>query len=77
MYVYSNIPIPGLQSVIIKKSEEIGGDFHLYVEVPKKSHKCKSCGEWTQRIHDYRTQKIQHLKLFERTTYLFYRKRRY
>ncbi|MFC2947526.1 transposase family protein [Virgibacillus sediminis] len=27
-----------------------------------------------ERIHDYRTQKIQHLKLFERRTYIFYRK---
>lgn len=75
--MYSNMPVPGLQNVIIKKSDEVNGDFHLHVEVPKKKHRCKQCGEWTQRIHDYRTQKIQHLKIFERTTYLFYRKRRY
>ncbi|KGX88355.1 hypothetical protein N781_11430 [Pontibacillus halophilus JSM 076056 = DSM 19796] len=31
--MYSNIRVPGLQSVIIKKSEEIGGDFYLHVEV--------------------------------------------
>src|SRR5690606_24651283 len=31
----------------------------------------------TRRIHDYRVQKIKHLKWFERLTYIFYRKRRY
>ncbi|NGP46942.1 transposase, partial [Bacillaceae bacterium SIJ1] len=29
------------------------------------------------RVHDYRIQKVQHLKVFERTTEMFYRKRRY
>ncbi|MGP4078262.1 ISL3 family transposase, partial [Halobacillus sp. K22] len=62
---------------MIKKSEEVEGNFHLHVELPRKKHRCMDCGEWTDRIHDYRTQKIQHLKMFERTTSIFYRKRRY
>ncbi|WP_406564912.1 transposase family protein [Bacillus alkalisoli] len=28
-------------------------------------------------MHDYRMQKIKHLKIFERHTLLFYRRRRY
>ncbi|MBD8006522.1 transposase family protein [Bacillus norwichensis] len=29
-----------------------------------------------RKIHDYRAQKIKHLKWFGRLTYLFYKKRR-
>ncbi|WP_085991354.1 ISL3 family transposase [Oceanobacillus senegalensis] len=77
MYMYFNMKLPGLEEMKITKTEEIEGSFHIHVQLPKKPHKCPSCGEITERIHDYRVQKIQHLKLFERRTYIFYRKRRY
>ncbi len=69
--------LPGLEDVIITRTEELEGSYYLHVKLPIKKHKCPACGELTSRVHDYRTQKIQHLKLFERTTYLLYRKRRY
>ncbi|MBM7684276.1 transposase [Pullulanibacillus pueri] len=72
-----NMNLPGLEDVKITKTEEINGSFYLYIEVPRKKHKCPVCGERTNKVHDYRTQKVQHLKVFERTSYLFYRKRRY
>lgn len=40
-------------------------------------HKCPNCGAKTRKIHDYRIQKIKHLKWFERLSYIFYKKRRY
>ncbi|MBM7552259.1 transposase [Thalassobacillus pellis] len=72
-----NMTLPGLEEVNITKSEEVEGALLLHITVPKKAQRCPLCGERTSRIHDYRTQKIQHLKVFERTSYLFYRKRRY
>ncbi|MFB4166267.1 transposase family protein, partial [Alteribacillus sp. JSM 102045] len=70
--MYFNMKWPGLEDVVVTKTEEIGEAFYLHVEVPRKSHRCPACGERTSRVHDYRIQKIQHLKVFERTSYLFY-----
>ncbi|MBU8909050.1 transposase family protein, partial [Desertibacillus haloalkaliphilus] len=72
-----NMNIPGLEGVIITKSEVVEDTWQLSIELPKVVHRCPSCGEKTKRVHDYRIQKIQHLKIFERQTLLFYRRRRY
>lgn len=69
--------LPGLESVMITKMEEREGNFYLHVKLPITKQRCPACGERTRRVHDYRIQKVQHLKIFERTSYLFYRKRRY
>jgi transposase len=72
-----NMNIPGLKEVELEKIEEIGERIALYVSLPKQPHKCPNCGEITTKVHDYRTQKIKHLKWFERLTILFYKRRRY
>ncbi|WP_100397874.1 ISL3 family transposase [Bacillus sp. FJAT-44742] len=77
MYMHFIMNIPGFEEMIIKKTETIGDSFHLHVEMERKAQRCPDCGKRTKRVHDYRTQKVQHLKMFERNTYVFYRKRRY
>lgn len=72
-----NISIPGLKDVLVKNVEEVGECIHVYVEMERKPHCCPKCGSQTNRIHDYRIQKIKHLKWFERKTLLFYKRRRY
>jgi transposase len=69
--------IPGLKDALVSKIEEIGGIIRLYVEMERKPHQCPSCSSYTNRVHDYRIQKIHHLKWFERLTQIFYRRRRY
>lgn len=69
--------IPGLKDVIIKKMEEVEDYVAIHVEMEVRPHSCPSCGMKTRNIHDYRLQKVTHLKCFERRTVLFYRKRRY
>lgn len=59
------------------KVEEAGEVIQIYVEMERKTHWCPECGSPTNRIHDYRIQKIKHLKWFERKTELFYKRRRY
>ncbi len=71
-----NMNIPGLKDVEIEKIEEIGERTVLYVSLPKQLHECPRCGEMTTKVHDYRIQKIKHLKWFERLTVLFYKRRR-
>ena len=65
--------IPELKDVEITKIEEVGDRIVLYVQLPK----CPSCKQETTKIHDYRMQKIKHLKWFERLTFLFNKRRRY
>ncbi|MFA9457788.1 transposase family protein [Halalkalibacter sp. AB-rgal2] len=59
--MHHNMIIPVLEDVIITNSEVIEGTWKLSVEVPKCRHKCPCCGNRTNRVHDYRLQKIKHL----------------
>jgi len=72
-----NMNIPGLKDVKITKVEEVGDRIALYVQLPKCTHQCPVCKKETSKVHDYRIQKINHLKWFERLTILFYKRRRY
>lgn len=72
-----NMNMPGLKDVRITKIEEREEQVVLHVELPIAIHSCPYCGEKTKKVHDYRIQKIKHLKWFERMTILMYRKRRY
>ncbi|OLO26183.1 hypothetical protein BTR23_23820 [Alkalihalophilus pseudofirmus] len=70
--------VPGLkEDVLVKKVEQVGEYVRLHVEMERKPHRCPQCGCKAKRVHDYRLQKIHHLKWFERKTQLFYRRRRY
>lgn len=69
--------LPGLKEVKVRKIEEADEVIRIYVEMERKVHSCPSCDKRTQRVHDYRIQKIEHLKWFERRTQLFYKRRRY
>ncbi|TYS49456.1 transposase family protein, partial [Bacillus infantis] len=73
----SNIKLPGFEEVVVLSMEEVEEKLRIHVEMPVKAHICPICGTSTVKIHDYRIQKIKHLKLFERQTLLFYKKRRY
>lgn len=72
-----NMNIPGLKDVIIDQIEEQKERIVLYISLPRKEHTCPACGQKTSKVHDYRMQKIKHLKWFERLTILFYKRRRY
>ncbi len=69
--------IPALKDVIIEKIEKVGERTGIYVTVPRKPHPCPTCGMTTEKIHDYRMQKVKHLKWFEQLTVLFYKHCRY
>lgn len=69
--------IPGLKDVLVKSVEQADEVVRIYVEVERRVHRCPQCNTRTSRVHDYRIQRIHHLKWFERTTHLIYRRRRY
>lgn len=72
-----NMNIPGLKGVEITKIEELELGMAISVELPRQAHQCPACQKWTMKVHDYRIQKIKHLKWFERMTMIFYKRRRY
>ena len=72
-----NMSLPGLEPFIITNSTMKDGIFQLHMELERRPHQCPNCGKTTDRVHDYRLQKIQHTNIFSRETQLFYRKRRY
>ena len=67
----------GLEEAIAERVEETGTEHHIYLEMLRKEHPCPRCGERTNKIHDYREQKIRDLPAFGEKTFLHLRKRRY
>ena len=65
-----------LEDVIITNVENISNQLHIYIELPRRKHVCPCCGAETDRVHDYRWQKIKDVPL-ARDTFLHLRKRRY
>ncbi|WP_082195512.1 ISL3 family transposase [Bacillus testis] len=77
MLLHFNMILPGLEGATIIKTDINEGIYQIYIEMPIKDHACPSCSKETKRVHDYRIQKIKHLKMAERPTMIIYRKRRY
>ena len=65
-----------LEEVIITNVENISNQLHISIELPRRKHCCPSCGAETDRVHDYRMQKIKDVPL-AKNTFLHLRKRRY
>ena len=66
-----------LKGVLVKKVVHKDTSVDIYLETIPKSHICPCCGKETQRVHDYRTQRIKDLPFQFKHVYLFLRKRRY
>ena len=65
-----------LEDVIITGVEVTKTARHIYMEMPRRVHHCPTCGNETDRIHDYREQVIKDIP-YMKDSYLHLRKRRY
>jgi transposase len=65
-----------LEDAIITKVKNTEDAVHIFLELPRRKHRCPCCGTATDRIHDYREQIVRDTPL-GRDTYLHLRKRRY
>ena len=52
-------------------------DTIITIELPRKKHTCPVCKQPTDKVHDYRLQKVKHIPLLHKSYELFLRKRRY
>ena len=67
----------GLQEIIIKNMETTEEKIEITIEMPVKTHICPQCKNVTNRIHDYRIQKIKDTPAFGKKVVLIFKKRRY
>lgn len=67
----------GLEDVIVKNVYENKSGCNIEVELPRRTHICPRCGNETDKIHDYRIQRVKDLDTHGVHTYLLVRKRRY
>ena len=74
---YYTEKVLGLQGVRVKKITETEKKIEIAIEMKRQMQKCPQCGQKTDRVHDYRKQKIRDMSSFGRAVTLLLRKRRY
>ena len=67
----------GLKDVVVKNICETDDSIIVSVELNRHKHKCPCCGCETDKIHDYRLQKVKDCPAFGKKVYIYLRKRRY
>ena len=67
----------GIQENLVKKVERGQNFINFFIETKPKLHICPSCNHYTNKVHDYRIQKIQHIKVGQIQSYIILNKRRY
>ena len=66
-----------LKGVIVKKVRYKKNFIKIHIEMPVREQICPHCKHKTTKIKDYRYQLIKDVPIRFKTTYLYYRKRRY
>lgn len=77
LYNHFTEELLGLQGVKIRKVEQDEKNILIYVEIERAKHKCPCCSEQTDRVHDYRLQRVKDIPAFGKQVTLVLRKRRY
>jgi len=67
----------GFKDVIVKLVERKENCLHIHMLINRKIHKCPRCSKNTNKIHDYRTQRIKDISSFGNYTFIHLKKRRY
>lgn len=74
---YYSQKLLNLSGVLIKDILHDENTTTFEIEIQRKPHTCPCCGHSTQKVHDYRLQKIKDIPAFGDHTVLLLRKRRY
>ena len=67
----------GFKDAIVTFVERKDNYLHIHMLMKRKIHKCPCCGKETDKIHDYRIQRIKDISSFGSYTLIHFRKRRY
>lgn len=77
MQKYNIIKLLGIQGVCVKNIKESENSLEINIETKRKMQQCPSCKYMTNKVHDYRIQRIQHISVGKKLTFLNLNKRRY
>jgi transposase len=69
--------ILGLKDMEIHDVIQNDQQIDIFIMKPRQKHRCPVCGCETDRVHDYRWQKVKDLRTYGKLTMLHIRKRRY
>lgn len=71
------IKLLGIQGVLVKSIKENENSLEINIQTKRKFVKCPCCHYLTNKVHDYRIQKIQHVTIARKIVFLILNKRRY
>ena len=77
LYKHFTEKILGLQGILIENIKSTDNAIHVYCKLERKLHKCPCCGNFTDKIHDYRVQIIKDISAFGKFVFIHLKKRRY
>ncbi len=77
MQKHNIIKLLGIQGVLVKNIKESESCLEIDIETKRKMQQCPSCKYLTNKVHDYRIQRIQHVCIGKKNVYLTLNKRRY
>ena len=77
LYKHFTEKILGLQDILIENIKNTDNTIHVYCKLERKLHKCPCCGNFTDKIHDYRVQIIKDIPAFGKFVFIHLKKRRY
>lgn len=66
-----------IKGVIVKKVEHLSSTIHIHIDTKPSQQTCPCCESITNKVHDYRLQRIKHFPINHKAVLLFLRKRRY
>ena len=77
LHDYFITKLVGIANVSVDNIENSNDDIFIHISTKKSLQTCPVCGCLTDRVHDYRVQKIKDLDIRNQHCYLLLRKRRY
>ena len=77
IYFHYTEKLIALQGLIVKNIVQDHFSTTIFAQMPRKPHKCPCCNTSTDKIHDYRKQRIKDIPAFGKFTTIVLRKRRY
>ena len=77
LYKHFTEKILGLQGISIENIKNTDNTIHVYCKLERKLHKCPCCGNFTDKVHDYRVQVIKDIPAFGNKCFIHLKKRRY
>ncbi|NLU52082.1 MAG: ISL3 family transposase [Clostridiaceae bacterium] len=67
----------GLKDVIVTNVDQNDNEIIIHIQIQKMPHNCPRCNSPTNKVHDYREQKIKDIAFCGKKTYLLLKKRRF